>query len=259
MKGLLLYNRVDYLRNVQYIKWLIDEGRKNNLNLDLKLREDFVVEGVDNPNKYDFVINRTRSYEISLMFELNNIRVFNNSMVTLLGNNKLAAYDYARRRGYPYPNVLVDWKERKDVISKPNEGHGGEGIGLIQDVSLDDGRDRLQQEFVKDLKGDIRFYIINNKIIHGVLRTSKEKIVSNFSQGGDIQIYNFSMDEREYIEEFIKDIAIDYAGLDFLLTKDNKLIFNEIEDVVGSRMLSQLGINNTTELYLKHIANKLKS
>ena len=52
---------------------------------------------------------------------------------------------------------------------------------------------------------------------------------------------------------------MDYAGIDFLLTKDNKLIFNEIEDVVGSRMLSKLGINNTTDLYLEHIGKELKT
>lgn len=259
MRGLLLYNREDYIRNVQYIKWLIEEAWKNNIRLEFKLKEDFLVNGLEEPKKYDFVINRTRSYETSLTFELNNIRVFNNSTVTLLGNNKLAAYNYAKKKGYTYPKVLVSWQEDQKIISKPNFGHGGEGIGLIQDVCLNDGLVRLQQEFVEELQGDIRFYIINNKVIHGVLRKARGKIVSNFSQGGDIEIYNFSNKEREYIEEFISDISVDYAGIDFLLTKDNKLIFNEIEDVVGSRMLSKLGVNNTTELYLKHIGNQLKT
>lgn len=259
MRGLLLYNREDYIRNVQYIKWLQEEGKKNNLRLDIKLRENFIVEGIEKSRSYDFVINRTRSYEISLMFELNNTRVFNNSMVTLLGNNKLAAYKYAKEKEYPYPKVLVSWEDGENIISKPNDGHGGEGIGLVKDVQLDDGKHRLQQEFVRNLKGDIRFYIINNRIVHGVLRSSNNKIISNFSQGGDIELYNFTPEERSYVEDFIKDISIDYAGIDFLLTTDNELIFNEIEDMVGSRMLSKLGINNTTDLFLEHIVNQLKS
>lgn len=257
MKGLLMYNREDYLRNESYVKWLQDEARNFSIQLEFMLKEEFDIKGISNEKGYAFVINRTRSYELSLMFELNNIRVFNNSMVTLLGNNKLAAYKYAKDIGYEFPKVLLNWQEGGKIISKPNGGHGGEGIGLMEDVNLGDGNIRLQQEFLENLKGDIRFYIINNKVIHAVLRSSGDKIVSNFSQGGSIEHYNISSKVRKYVEDFIEGLSVDYAGIDFLLTKDDKLIFNEIEDVVGSRMLSQLGINNTTELYLKHIIKEI--
>lgn len=258
MTGLLIYNNDDYLRNISYVDWFIEEAKKCKVDLILVLKEDFILQGIHIDIDYDFVINRTRSYEISLMFELNGIRVFNNSEITLLGNNKLAAYNYAKNIGYEYPKIMLSWKNVDNIISKPNDGHGGQGVGLIGDIDLKDGNTRLQQEFIKSLIGDIRFYIINNKIVHAVLRSSGDKIVSNFSQGGKIEYYKFTLIEKEYIENFIHSLYIDYAGVDFLLTKDNKLIFNEIEDVVGSRMLSQLGINNTTELYIQHIISEMK-
>ncbi len=258
MKGLLIYNKEDYERNNTYVQWMQEEGKKIGLDLELSFGDEILTKGIKDLSIIDFVINRTRSYEISIMFELNNIRVFNNSTVTLLGNNKLAAYKYAATKGYPYPKVVLSWRNRDNIISKPINGHGGEGIGLVNDIDFTDGRVRLQQEFIKDLIGDIRFYVINNCVIHAVLRSSSEKIISNFSQGGDIELYDFSQREREYVEGLIKDIEVDYAGIDFLLIKDGKLIFNEIEDVVGSRMLSKLGINDTTELYLNHILDEMK-
>lgn len=258
MKGLLIYNKEDFDRNNSYVQWLQEEGKKKGLDLELAFGDEILTKGIKEKKRVDFVINRTRSYEICILFELNNIRVFNNSTVTLIGNNKLAAYKYAEEKGYSYPKVVLSWENRGNIISKPINGHGGEGIGLVSDIDVRDGWIRLQQEFVTNLVGDIRFYIIDNKIIHGVLRTSSDKIISNFSQGGDIRLYDFSQSEKEYVEGFIKDIDVDYAGIDFLLTKDGKLIFNEIEDVVGSRMLSKLGINDTTELYLNHIVKQLQ-
>ena len=257
MNGLLIYNKEDYLNNISYVKWLIEEGANKGLNLDLMLKEDFIVNGTFGKD-IDFVINRTRSYEISLIFELNNIRVFNNSTVTLLGNNKLAAYKFAKDKGYDFPEIYTSWEEKEKIISKPNNLHGGKGIDLVSNIDLNDGETRFQQKYMNKIKGDIRFYIIGNKIIHGVLRKSKNKIISNFTQGGEIEYYNYSGEEKQYIEKFIENIEIDYAGIDFFLTENNKLVFNEIEDVVGSRMLSELGINNTTQLYFEEIIKEMK-
>ncbi|MDD4297792.1 MAG: ATP-dependent carboxylate-amine ligase, partial [Ruminiclostridium sp.] len=144
------------------------------------------------------------------------------------------------------------WKSKKNVLSKPNTGHGGYGISMLEDVIGDDWSERLQQESI-NTEGDVRFYIINNKIIHAVLRRPKDKLVSNYSQGGVCEIFKYSDEQEKTVYNFIRDLSIDYAGVDFLLTTDGELVFNEIEDVVGSRMLSYLGINNTTDLYLDHI------
>ncbi len=259
MKGLLIYNQEDYLRNESYVDWLIQTAKEFDLSLKLLFKEDFLKKGLSAEDEVQFAINRTRSYEISLIFELNDIRVFNNSTVTLLGNNKLAAYKYAKDKGYTYPSIFLAWQNKKNIISKPYNGHGGQGIDLVENIDFNDGNIRLQQEFLQDIIGDIRFYVIDNRIIHSVLRIPRDKIISNFSQGGEIEYYQYNSYQKEYVENFIKDLKIDYAGIDFLLTRDNKLIFNEIEDVVGSRMLSKLGINNTTELYLEHIAKEMKN
>lgn len=254
MKALLIYNKEDYGRNKEYVKWIIDTAQKRGILIDLVFKDELLLQGVQLGEEISFAINRSRCYEISLIFELNNVRVFNNSMITLLGNNKLACYNYAKSKGYKFPKIFISWTDKQKVLSKPNFGHGGFGIGMLDEINLDDGTYRFQQELIEDLVGDIRFFVIGNKVIHAVLRKQpKGKIISNFSQGGEIELYQYNDLEKDYVESFISELDIDYAGVDFLLTRSGELIFNEIEDVVGSRMLSSLGINDTTDLYMDHI------
>lgn len=253
MNGLLIYSKEDLEKNADYISWFVKEGREKNIKIEVTTDEAIRIEGINSVQSVDFVINRSRSYEISLLFELNDIRVFNNSKVTLIGNNKLAAYEYAKKKGYKFPKVFLNYSGEKQILVKPNTGHGGEGIQLIEKIHSLPATKKIKQEYISNMIGDIRFYVINNKIVNAVLRTSKEKIVSNYSQGGNFEIYNYSKSEEIFIKKFMMGTNFDYVGLDFFLTKNEELLFNEIEDVVGSRMLSHLGVNNTTTLYLEHI------
>lgn len=67
-------------------------------------------------------------------------------------------------------------------------------------------------------------------------------------------MYEASDEQLKIITKLIKRIGIvDFVGIDFFLTDNGQFIFNEIEDVVGSRMLSALGCNNTVPLYVEHI------
>jgi glutathione synthase/RimK-type ligase-like ATP-grasp enzyme len=259
MKGLLIYVKEDYEKNKSYVNWLIDEFKIKDVELILKFEDEIINEGININENIKFIINRSRNYNITLEAELCNIRVFNKSDICLLGNNKLLAYRYAESKGYLYPDIILDWnnKNKKDIISKTTDGHGGCDVTLLEHLNINSSKNRFQQKLIKDIIGDIRFYIIGNKIIHAVLRTSN-KLVSNFSKGGNIQVYNFNSKEKQYVEKFINDLEIDFAGVDFFLTKNKELIFNEIEDVVGSRMLSVLNLNNTTELFVNHILEEIK-
>jgi glutathione synthase/RimK-type ligase-like ATP-grasp enzyme len=253
MNGLLVYSEEDIEKNSNYIDWFVDEARKKSMIIQVKTDRQIQRDGIESNQTVDFVINRSRSYELSMLFELNDIKVFNNSYVTLIGNNKLAAYAYAKEKGYKFPKILLDYSSEKQILVKPNNGHGGEGIHLVKNTSLLPATEKLKQEYISNFIGDIRFYIINNKIINAVIRSSDDQIVSNYSQGGNFSIYNYSRKEKKFVKEFLEGKNFDYVGLDFFLTKAGELIFNEVEDVVGSRMLSELRVNNTTELYLEHI------
>ena len=256
-KGLVIYDEADIEKNKGYINWLIEEGVNYKFNIELCT----LNEGYNKTEeKYDFIINRSRDYKLSKEFEKNNIRTFNNSEFCRLGNDKKLAYEFIEELKIEYPKIFVNEEEIKDntlKIVKPRDGHGGLGIRLYKEEAIDINKN-IYQEFIKDYIGDIRFYVINNEITHSVIRKPKEKsLVSNFTQGGEVTIYNIKEEDKEIINKILKKIHIDYGGVDFLLLNDGTILFNEFEDAVGSRMLSYLGINNTMELFLSHISKEV--
>lgn len=256
-KGLVVYDEAYIEKNKGYINWLIEEGLNYNFNIELCSLKEAYNKIEEN---YDFIINRSRDYKLSKEFERNNIRTFNNSEFCRLGNDKKLAYEFIEELNIKYPKVFIKEEEIKNEILKivkPRGGHGGQGIKLYKEEAIDINKN-IYQEFIKDYIGDIRFYIINNKITHSVIRKPKEKsLVSNFTQGGEVTIYNIKKEDKDIINKIINKIHIDYGGIDFLLLKDGKILFNEFEDAVGSRMLSYLGINSTMELFLSHISKEV--
>lgn len=108
------------------------------------------------------------------------------------------------------------------------------------------------QPVVKN-EGDVRVYIVGGDIIGAVKRTS-DTLKSNYSLGGHVELYKLNESQIIQVKNITENISLDYAGIDFLLV-DNEFIFNEIEDVVGARMLSLCSDTDYIELYLKHINN----
>lgn len=254
MKGILVYKKEDYEKNRSFASWLLSELSAKNLETELMLFEEMEEK---TPFQCDFVINRAREYNLSLAFELGGVPVFNSGEITLLGNNKLAGYRYAKTRGFPFADIAVFPEKGKKLIAKPIYGHGGEGI--YEYLGEKPEKDYLYQELISDYLGDVRFYIIGNEIVYAVLRKkSNEKLCSNFSQGNEFELFHYSEKIKQQVQEFISGLEIGYAGIDFLVKKDGSLLFNEIEDAVGSRMLSVLGMNDTVERFVSYIERTLK-
>jgi gamma-F420-2:alpha-L-glutamate ligase len=105
---------------------------------------------------------------------------------------------------------------------------------------------------------DLRVYVIGKDIVAAVLRTATDGFKSNFSLGGKVCLYQLKQDEIELVRRIIDQFEFGLVGIDFILGDEGELIFNEIEDVVGSRMLYQCSDINIVELYLFYIRSKLK-
>jgi glutathione synthase/RimK-type ligase-like ATP-grasp enzyme len=260
IKGLVIYDEVDVEKNKSYINWLIEDGIKYNLDLELILAKDINYRVLD--SKFKFVINRSRDFRITYNLELVGLRVFNKFNFCRLGNNKLEAYNFMETLDIKYPKVyrsIEELNSNKKIIEKPKNGHGGIGVNILKGFKSLDFNKNVYQEFIGDYVGDIRFYIINNNIVNSVIRLPKEdEILSNFSRGGNVELYKYSYLQKEIIDKILSNIDIDFGGIDFLLLENGEILFNEFEDAVGSRMLSYLGVNNTMELFLEHIRKSVK-
>lgn len=286
MLAWIIYNRDAAIYNKQYIEFYKEEGAKLGIDFKLILVEELDF-GVCRDGLFiryenrdialpDFVICRAIYPLLSKQLELMGVRVFNNSKVSEICNDKARTYQYLAATDIKmvdscfYKNAQVDEALKhleKPTVIKAVDGHGGSQVFLIEDENSDrrnivkgiGSSDVVVQPLTGSRHQDLRVYVMGNEIIAAVLRTAKEGFKSNFSLGGEVSLYTLSEQEHELVHRIIAQFDFDLVGIDFIIGDEGELIFNEIEDVVGSRMLYQCSDINIVNLYLNYIVKELKS
>ena len=71
-----------------------------------------------------------------------------------------------------------------------------------------------------------------------------------------MELYQLTEEQEENINRITALFDFGLVGIDFIVADDGTLLFNEIEDVVGARMLYQCTDINLVKKYLSFI--KLK-
>ena len=117
--------------------------------------------------------------------------------------------------------------------------------------------DVVIQPFVKGAGKDVRVYVLGEEILACVCRTATSGFKSNFSLGGSVELYELSGKERQLVEKIISQFSFGLVGIDFLIDENGEFLFNEIEDVVGARMLYQLTDINLVGKYLEFIIERI--
>jgi gamma-F420-2:alpha-L-glutamate ligase len=295
MTGWLIYSKLDIQKNSRYINFYIEEGKLLDIDIRLILIEDLEFGIKDNtwfmnlfdqpitiPDYPDFVICRTIYPLLSKQFESMGIRVFNNSVVAEICNDKAKTYQYVAKleitmvdssfcRNDFLKQRLKDMVDIKDPkVIKAVAGHGGSQVFLlntdsakdVEQYSLDileqmDNADAVIQPLTGTKHQDLRVYVIGKQIIAAILRTAKEGFKSNFSLGGEVRKYELSQAEINIVMKIVNHFDFDLVGIDFIIGDQGELIFNEIEDVVGARMLYQCTDINLVQLYLNYIKRQV--
>lgn len=241
----------------------------------------------------DLVLNRTRDPWVSRWYEERHVRVYHDSDIVEIGNDKYKTLERLQVRlpeeGFSLKksgedqtvvgataietghSFLLTAEMKNDlrllqqqieqklgtvdmVVLKTVDGHGGSEVyRLSADPFRDElswrqimdslrGRRLLCQKWVDCDSRDLRVYILWGEIYAAVLRQGQHDFRSNYSRGGSIRQYDLSEQERSYIEPFIRALGgkrLAMAGIDFLVQRDGTLLFNELEEMVGCRMLYQ--------------------
>ena len=292
MTAWIIYYRDGADYNRQYIQFYIEEGRKLDIDVKLVLIEElefgvrennwFLTYRGEAVEKPDFAICRAIYPLLSRQLEWMGIPVFNNAKVSEICNDKARTYQYLAKTGIPmidtafYRNSqlrTVVSKVINPTVIKAVDGHGGSQVYLIENGTrnqpaepTDDkenilcgmqGSDVVVQPLTGNRHQDLRVYVIGKEIIAAVLRTAKEGFKSNFSLGGEVRLYDLSLDETRMVQRIIQEFEFGLVGIDFLIGDNGELIFNEIEDVVGSRMLYQCSDINIVQRYLRYMKDKV--
>lgn len=181
----------------------------------------------------EYVINRTNDYKIAEYFESRGIRVFNSSAFTKLANDKQACYDFMELSGI---EIMQTHCKTPPFVKKPRNGHGGQGVVMCHSADEYD-ENMVCQKPASDLGKDLRVWIIGNEIITAILRQSKTDFRSNYCLGGEALPYTLNDDETKQVKKIISLLdGGSYYGIDFVFN-NGKIVFNEIEDTVGARMV----------------------
>ena len=262
-----------------------EEGKKFDITFELIIVEELEF-GVRNNTWYveykdeevklpTFVISRVIYPLLTRQLEYMKVPVFNGSEVARICNDKASTYQAVTALGIDIVDTtfckhgsLREYLSRRTTktVVKTVDGHGGRQVYLVDpndsqqvgEVIMDtDHQDTVLQPLVGKEHKDLRVYVIGDTIIAAILRRAKEGFKSNFSLGGDVSIYELNKEEREKVQSIIELIKPDMVGIDFIIDDDDELIFNEIEDVVGARMLYQCTDINLVKLYIEHILDHL--
>lgn len=239
MAGILVYSKKEAERNAFVVQ-------KFSEKLDIQLVTP------DYRGRADFVINRSNDYRVAEYYENLGIRVFNPSNLSKIANDKQLCYDYMESKGI---EIMPTRYGTAPFVKKPRNGHGGNGVIMCN--SADDyDSDMVCQMPASDLGRDVRVWVLGGEIICSILRSSDSDFRSNYCLGGSASIYDLSADERALVNVIISTIDGDYYGVDFVFN-NGKMVFNEIEDTVGARMVYDLTDIDILDMYIDYIMRNI--
>ncbi|MBQ7120208.1 MAG: ATP-grasp domain-containing protein [Oscillospiraceae bacterium] len=268
MTAWLIYEKAGAERNRGYIELHKKWGIKYGIEFSLILCDEGLPDG-----KPDFAIVRAMRPDIAEELESRGIPTFNNSHISRICNNKARTYEYLHKNNIP----VIPWVsatqsdtppkiENFPKVIKPCCGHGGAGVSIIRSDDEYEARRKeiapdeyIIQELATEIGRDKRVYVIGNRIVASVQRIADgNDFRSNFSLGGKVEKSTLTKEEEALIGDVCKLFEFDLAGIDIMYHK-GRAVINEIEDVVGSRMLynTHEGLD-IVDLYLDYIVNKLK-
>ena len=286
MRAWIIYAKADAIKNERYIHFYQEEGKLRGIDFEVILLEELTL-GIHNQSwslKYqgksiqapDFVVCRTIYPLLSNQLESMGIPVFNNAFIARICNDKALTYQFVAQLGIPMVETtfcrghelerrITEQEYSNPVVFKAVAGHGGSQVFVYDKSSSEkseqakaikeglSGSDFVMQPLTGSRHQDLRVYVIGKEIIAAVLRTAREGFKSNFSLGGKVELYSLNEEERKLVEQIIHLFDFGLVGIDFIIGDDGELIFNEIEDVVGARMLYQCSDINLVGRYLDYI------
>lgn len=261
--GWILYYKEDLKKNKRFVEIVTDTLERKNIKAKVILLNQVDFVKLLSEEKPDFVINRSRNDKAAKILESKGIQVFNSSKVTEIANDKEKTYDFLKEEVSFMPILKEEIKEYPFVM-KSCRGHGGSQVYLINDENEEEQAKRnlgnqkyICQEYCNEPGKDLRVYVIGGKIVTAVLREAVRGFKSNYSLGGKATEYFLSKTEKSVVYKILEKINIDYGGIDFIF-HNHTLMFNEIEDAVGARMVYENTNINILEMFAMYVAGSVR-
>src|SRR5699024_4457092 len=278
MIGWLIYQKVDAIQNRSYIDWFIEEAQQQNVELKLIYREDLTI-GLNDYKPVvriaavertlpDFVVNRSIEPIIQHFFTTWNVPIFNPVDTAKTVNDKAITHMELTKLNIPMlPTFFIHGRALTKnapldypFIIKSVSGRGGNEVFLLENKENwltfqceCDNQSYIAQPMNVQKGKDLRVFVIVKEIIAAVLRHNETDFRANFKIGGIAVPYHLSDNEIKIIDKIIDHFQFILVYSDFLLDYNGNLLFNEIEEVVSSRILSETSDMNLLAEYVTFI------
>lgn len=259
MNGIIVYDDASLKKNEFFAKKLTSELSALGLSTKVVLPHEAENE------KVDFAVMRVYDERVSRLLESGGVRVINSAFVSSICNDKWKTFEFYRGKGIPL--APTQRAEECDLsfprIVKARHGHGGSEVffasnGSEFDRIVSSCRDEMIVQPPVGIRGrDLRVYVIGGKPIVAMLRSSDVDFRSNFSLGGRAERHELSGEELALVDKVYSLLCADFIGIDFI-PSENGLILNEIEDVVGCRMVYTYTNIDIIKLFAEHIEGTLR-
>lgn len=274
----LVYEADNVARNRFFIGKWEEAARARGVGLHLVLYEElaFGIQGTAASIRHlgglplpDAALMRLNQPLLSAQFELAGIPVYNNARVAHICNDKRLTHQLISQLAPAMDTIFLRGDETDSplpypVVVKAAHACGGRQVYLARDreqflqamASLA-GAPALAQAMSDTPGRDVRAYVLGQQIIAVMMRRSDSDFRSNIGQGGDAVPYRLNQADERLVRQIIRLFDFGLVGIDFILHQ-GRLVFNEIEDAVGTRMLFANGHEDIVARYLDLILNNLE-
>ncbi len=262
MRAIVLYDEERFARNAKFAEMLVSACEKRGVKAETLLKDQ-----LDFANLPDLIIRRCVDDELTERLEKNGVYVSNGSCVSRIANDKGETYRFFSEMGINMCKTLSFDALPKHCpmtfpcVVKAADGHGGTQVFKVENESdyADTcaslrGFKSVVQPFLPCARSDVRAYMLGGRLLCAVKRTAEDGFKSNFSLGGKVQPYFLSASENALVEQVSALLDADFIGIDFFPNGDDPIL-NEIEDVVGTRMLYSLGLCDAAEVLVDFLVN----
>ena len=101
---------------------------------------------------------------------------------------------------------------------------------------------------------DMRIYVLGGRIIASVMRSSDTDFRANFKLGGKAEIVEPPEEAVDIVGRIRPELMPDFIGVDSVVGRDG-VYLNELEDVVGTRMLYSLTDLDPALMYMEYVTH----
>ena len=246
LPGIDAYSAARRAMDLPSISLCVDGGRENPCYIELDDGRVF------DKSNLSFAIPRGPFGMLHAHLDDMGVPSFNPSGFAAVANSKIATLRMASRLGIRFKPVRavrdivsMAGQIRYPIVAKPDDGHGGAGVSLLECDSdayplIGGGHDgvTLLQDVADSHGQDMRVYVLDGEIIAAMLRTG-DGFLSNYTKGGKADIVDIdALDPyiAESVGKIVDEFGSFFGGVDFLRDGDG-WVLGEIEDAVGCRML----------------------